>query len=276
MSVLLSPDGPTLAVLDWMMPGADGLDVCRAVRQQSTSYVYIVLLTANSSRDDRLSALEAGIDDFLTKPIDIVELHARLRSGVRVIEWQNRALDAQQRLARLASHDDLTGLLNRRAILARLEEELGRARRLGSHVGVALADLDHFKKINDTHGHEAGDEVLRLAGEQMTRVLRGSDVVGRYGGEEFLIVTSEPSERGAWHVAEAVRSRIAEQAICIDSGRLPITVSVGAAWSLTVGRDSAALIHAADVALYEAKRLGRDRVVEATPVAVASTAASQV
>ncbi len=261
IAALLAPDGPRLAVLDWMMPGADGLAVCRAVRHRPGPYVYIILLTSHNRREDLVAGLDAEADDFLTKPLDIVELRARLRSGERVIQLQEGLMEAQAALERLAAHDDLTGLWNRRMILDRLEKEVHRASRTSTHVGVAMIDLDHFKEINDTHGHAAGDVVLRQAADRMRTMLRDYDYLGRYGGEEFLMVVSNSEAAALAGVIERCRRAIAEQPVTIGDRRIAMTISVGLASTTTTGYDEVALLHAADAALYEAKAGGRNRVV---------------
>ena len=259
-AALLSPDGPRLAVLDWMMPGADGLAVCRAIRRRQAPYVYIILLTSHNRREDLVAGLDAEADDFLTKPLDVVELRARLRSGERVISLQEGLLQAHEALRRLAAHDDLTGLWNRRMILDRLEKELHRAKRESMHLGVALVDLDQFKQINDTYGHAAGDDVLRHAADRMRTILRDYDYLGRYGGEEFLIVVSNTEAATATEVAERCRRAVAERPATIGDRRVAVTVSVGVASTHVVGYDELALIQAADAAMYQAKAEGRNRV----------------
>ena len=259
-AALLSPDGPRLAVLDWMMPGADGLAVCRAVRQHQGPYVYIILLTSHNRREDLVAGLDAEADDFLTKPLDVVELRARLRSGERVIGLQEGLLQAQEALQRLAAHDDLTGLWNRRMILERLETELHRAQRESRHVGVAMVDLDYFKQINDTYGHAAGDGVLRHAADRMRTILRDYDYLGRFGGEEFLMVVSNCETATVAEVAERCRRAVAERPATIGDRHVAVTVSVGVASTHAIGFDELALIQAADAALYQAKAEGRNRV----------------
>jgi two-component system cell cycle response regulator len=259
-AALLLPDGPRLAVLDWMMPGADGLAVCRAIRQRRAPYVYIILLTSHNRREDLVAGLDAEADDFLTKPLDVVELRARLRSGERVISLQEGLLEAQEALRRLASHDDLTGLWNRRMILERLEAEVHRARRESSHLGVALVDLDCFKQVNDTYGHAAGDDVLRFAADRMRTILRDYDYLGRYGGEEFLMVVANSDAATVGEVAERCRRAVAERPGMIGDRPVTVTVSVGVASTRVVGYDASTLIQTADAALYEAKAAGRNRV----------------
>ena len=208
-----------------------------------------------------VAGLAAEADDFLTKPLDVVELQARLRSGERVILLQEGLLEAQKALERLAAHDDLTGLWNRRMILDRLDKELHRANRESTQVGVAMIDLDHFKLINDTHGHAAGDIVLRQAADRMRTMLRDYDYLGRYGGEEFMMVVSSSEAADLAGVAERCRRAVADQPVTIGDRRIAVTVSVGLASTTVAGYDEVALLHAADAALYQAKGEGRNRVV---------------
>ena len=253
VTALLAQDGPRLAILDWMMPGADGPEVCRAVRARETPYVYIIFLTSRDRREDMVSALDAGADDFLTKPLDIVELRARLRSGERVI-------DLQEQLLYHATHDYLTGLWNRRMIREQLELELHRASREGRSIAVALGDLDHFKDVNDHHGHAAGDDVLREVVVRMRGVLRTYDAVGRYGGEEFLLVLSDCQERDAIELAERICKAVGTTPIDVGGTPRPVTISLGVASSANGRTDADALIQQADAALYRAKAAGRNCV----------------
>ena len=260
LTALLSPDGPRLAILDWMMPGADGPEVCRAVRARATPYVYIIFLTSRDRREDMFSALDAGADDFLTKPLDIVELRARLRSGERVIGLQERLLEIQEQLRHQALHDHLTGLWNRRAIREHLERELHRAAREGSPVAVAIADIDHFKQVNDLHGHAAGDDVLCETVDRMRCVMRDYDAIGRYGGEEFLIVLPGSQGEDALNFAERIRKAVAAAPMEAGGVRGPVTISLGVAWTADGSADADALIQLADAALYRAKASGRNCV----------------
>jgi len=260
VAALMAPDGPRLAILDWMMPGADGLTVCRTVRQRPTPYVYVILLTARDGRLDMVEGLHAEADDFLTKPYDAVELRARLRSGERVLQLQENLLKAQSALRHEATHDRLTGLWNRGMILDHLHRELSRARRESCPTSVLLADLDHFKCINDVHGHAVGDLVLREAGQRMRNVLRDYDAIGRYGGEEFLLVLIRADTNVAKDVAERVRLAVQAEPVRDRSKVMDISVSIGTACTTAAGYDYASLIQAADAALYQAKARGRNRV----------------
>ena len=257
--LLLPPEGPRLAILDWMMPGTDGLAVCRAVRRRVGPYVYVILLTARDRHEDRVAALDADVDEFLTKPLDAGDLQARLRSGKRLLDLQESLLETQEQLRYQATHDDLTGLWNRSMVRKHLDAELSRAKRNAKPVAALLADVDHFKKVNDTYGHAAGDVVLREAAVRMRAALRAYDSVGRYGGEEFLIVLPDCDTASALQAAERARALVAAP-LNVDGIDLPLTISLGVASTLTSAYDSDALIRAADQALYRAKAAGRNCV----------------
>ncbi len=256
---LLRPDGPRLAILDWMMPGADGLAVCRAVRQRVGPYVYLVLLTSRDRRQDKAAALDADVDEFMAKPLDPGELEARLRSGNRLLRLQENFLKAQSALRYQASHDNLTGLWNRATVREHLGAEINRARSAGEPVAVVLADLDRFKMVNDTYGHQAGDGVLREATARMRRALRATDSIGRYGGEEFLIVLPNTEPDIALTVAERARASVCAP-VHVSGVRMDMSVSLGVASTRTANDGPDSLIQAADAALYRAKADGRNRV----------------
>ncbi|MHB1047251.1 MAG: GGDEF domain-containing protein [Thermoanaerobaculia bacterium] len=274
MAALLGPDGPRVAILDWMMPGATGLEVCRLVRKRPVPYVYILLLTARDRREDLVAGLDAGADDFLTKPFDALELRARLRPGERIVDLQEGLIQAREALRELAIRDSLTGLWNRRMILDQLGSELSRARRDGKPLAVAVADLDHFKRVNDSFGHATGDAVLREAAKRMRSAVRDCDFIGRYGGEEFLLVLPGCDGRCGLLVAERVRGRVAAEPVRTDEAPVPTTVSLGLAWSATARATADALIDAADEALYRAKAEGRNRVAEPAEVGDSHTEVS--
>jgi two-component system cell cycle response regulator len=260
VTALMAPDGPRLAILDWMMPGCDGLAVCREVRKRAAPYTYVILLTSRDRRSDMVEALDAEVDDFLTKPYDAVELRARLRSGERVLLLQETLLLAQEALRHEATHDRLTGLWNRAQIFDHLKREARRTEREKTSLAVLLADLDHFKQINDTYGHGVGDAVLHQAGQRMRSVLRDYETIGRYGGEEFLIVLSKADMAVGRQVAERIRCAVGNSPILHNTTAVDVKVSVGLASTLA-GFDPAALVHAADSALYRAKH-GRNTVAE--------------
>jgi diguanylate cyclase (GGDEF)-like protein len=258
LDLLLDPAGPRLAILDWMMPGLDGLAVCRAVREREAPYVYLILLTARDGNDDVVAGLIAEADDYLTKPFEVRELNARIQSGERILELESKLLNAERDLRHEATHDRLTGLWNRGMVLDDLDRTVKRVRRTGEHLTVALADVDHFKAVNDTYGHDAGDRVLRETARRMRASLRDVDAVGRYGGEEFLIVLA--SRDAAGQLAALDRVCLAVSQTPIDSGRghVSVTLSMGAARFVAPEPDVASLISAADEALYRAKAQGRN------------------
>lgn len=259
--ILLAPDGPRLAILDWMMPGANGLDVCRTIREQAQAYVYVIMLTSRDREEDLVAAFDAEVDDFITKPYQSAELHARLRSGQRVLDLQQRLLDTQSQLQHQASHDPLTGLWNRGMAHEQLTLELLRAARHDRPLAVIVADLDQFKQVNDKHGHAAGDQVLREAAVRMRHVLRGHDGISRYGGEEFLVMLPETHADEALSIAERLRQSIESPPIVIGDGQtVPTTLSLGVATTTSVAGGLEPLIAAADAALYRAKARGRNRV----------------
>jgi diguanylate cyclase (GGDEF)-like protein len=259
---LQEQDGPRLAVLDWVMPGLDGVQVCREVRRRAgLRYVYVILLTGRADPQDLVGGLEAGADDYLVKPVDVYELRARLRTGRRILDLQEQLLAAHEVLRHQATHDPLTGLWNRAVTLDRLERELARCRREGKAVGVLMIDADHFKALNDAHGHLAGDAALREISRRLTLGVRPYDTVGRYGGEEFLLVLPDCDATTLSHLGERLRHAIAAAPLDLPEGLVGVTISVGGAASGAAdGGDAAALVRAADAALYRAKRGGRDRV----------------
>jgi two-component system, cell cycle response regulator len=264
---LESDSSVQLAVLDWMMPGVSGPEICRTVREKFTGrYIYIVLLTGKSESDDTVLGLEAGADDYMTKPCNPKELEARLRSGKRIVDLERALVRVQEQLSHEAAHDALTGLLNRRAIFEELEREMVRGQRTAQPLSVILFDVDHFKHVNDTFGHPAGDEVLRTIPARTHNALRSYDRAGRYGGEEFLIVLSNCPEAAALGAAERVRKNLESTPIIHGGQELRVTVSLGVASTQTSNEHNAiSLIKAADRALYRAKRSGRNRALVAEP-----------
>lgn len=260
--LLDSDAAPRLAILDWMMPGLDGLQICQQLRRlQGRPYTYVLLLTSRNQGDDLIRALEAGADDYLAKPINQSELRARLQTGRRILRLQEQLLAAQEELKRKASHDSLTGLWNRGTVLEILERELTHGGRERLPLSVIMCDLDHFKRINDDLGHLTGDAVLREAGERLKKTLRQSDWIGRYGGEEFLIVLPNCDLAEGTRTADRLRNAIAEEAFLTEHGPLSLTVSLGVtATDLTRTPPIGHLLHAADAALYRAKRAGRNCV----------------
>jgi diguanylate cyclase (GGDEF)-like protein len=267
IEVLLAPDAPRLAILDWMMPGMNGLEVCRAIRERASAYVYVLLLTARDTPEDVVTGLEAGADDFLTKPFEANELRARLRSGARMLDLLTNLVEVQEALKVQATVDHLTGIWNRRMVLEQLDREVNRARHEKRPFAVAIVDVDRFKSINDTHGHRIGDVVLRFTANALKSQLRQYDFVGRFGGEEFLVLLPGCDAASARAVGERMRDFIASQQATVGADSVQVTVSVGVAVTLNGSATADALVEAADAALYRAKDGGRNRVEScASPV----------
>jgi len=261
--VLERPEAPKLVLLDWVMPDLDGIELCRRIRKVGTTghYVYVILLTSKEGRQNMLEGLEAGADDYLVKPFDESELKARLMAGKRILKLQEELIAARESMRHAATHDSLTGLLNRGEIIGVLERELERARRERNPVSVILADIDHFKNVNDTHGHLFGDDALREIARRMHSKLRVYDGVGRYGGEEFLLLLPNCALKDAIQRADDLRAMIASQPVVSRGVEKAITMSMGVAASECVGRkEMETLLSRADQALYEAKEKGRNRV----------------
>jgi diguanylate cyclase (GGDEF)-like protein len=259
----LQQDGaPQLAILDWVMPGMDGPAICREVRRlPNKPYVYILLLTAKGRKQDLIDGLDAGADDYLIKPFHAHELRARLTVGRRIVDLHNQLLAACTALREQATHDPLTGVWHRGAILDLFDRECARAYREGARVGVIMADIDNFKRINDRHGHLAGDAVLCEAVRRMQTAVRPYDAIGRYGGEEFLIVLPSCDGPGTWAIAQRLRDTVGAAPVKYSQCLLPVTLSLGAVVYEPGGPvDPQALLQAADAALYRAKNGGRNRV----------------
>ena len=253
LRILEQEDSPKLVILDWMMPHMDGVEVCRAIKKRiAEPYVYIILLTAKGHQEEINEGLEAGADDYITKPFDLQELKARLRVGKRILELH-------EQLVSQATHDSLTSLLNRSALIEVLQKELIRSVREKNPVAVIMADLDHFKHVNDTYGHLAGDAVLREAARRMSASLRAYDAVGRYGGEEFLVVAPSCSVAGGTELAERLRQSICGVPIDASGRAIVVTMSFGVAATCEIKQVNK-LLSMADEALYAAKKAGRNRV----------------
>jgi two-component system cell cycle response regulator len=261
LRILESDDSPRLAVLDWMMPGMEGVQICQRIRERKKGpYIYVLLLTARSEKRDLLRGLELGADDYLTKPFDSEELRARLLVGERILTLQDDLIAAREELRFRATHDVLTGVSNRAAVMDALRSELSRQVREQRSFGVILVDIDHFKNVNDTFGHLCGDEVLRWVTRRMKECVRPYDTLGRYGGEEFLIIASDVDGDGALALAERIRSIVESKPVMTQAGEVSVTVSLGAAVSTsTRNADPQMLLRLADQALYRAKDNGRNR-----------------
>lgn len=266
-----------IVVADWTMPEMDGVELCRTVRglceMQALSFVYFILLTAHSETEQIVAGLEAGADDYLTKPYHKQELLARLRAGERIHALQNELMQRQielhkvngqlaslnRKLESLANTDPLTGLSNRRNLFDRFTEAWALAERSDRALGFIMMDIDRFKSTNDTYGHAAGDQILREVSAGIRRQLRRYDIVGRFGGEEFCVVCPDTPLAGVICLAERIRAAIAELKCQIDGHQIPVTLSLGVAVRGPTHDKPDDLIAAADAALYRAKQAGRNQ-----------------
>jgi len=271
--ILQREDSPRLVLLDWMMPGINGPTLCKSVRTlHAVPYTYLILLTGRDTKEDMISGLEAGADDYLTKPFNAYELKARLAAGERILELQQELIAARDALREQATHDPLTGLWNHGATLDILKNELTRGDRQGAAITVTMADIDHFKRVNDDYGHLAGDEVLREVARRLRASVRTYDSIGRYGGEEFLVVSPGCESSAGINQAERLRQVFSATPVLVQETAISITVSLGVA---TLDKEIKSgveqLLRVADEALYRAKMGGRNRF-EAASVLPSSSA----
>ncbi len=260
--VIQSENAPNLLILDWMMPGMNGVEICRKVREQAREpYTYILLLTMKNKQEDIVCGMEAGADDYITKPFNQNELRVRLKAGRRIVELNKELLDARNVLRKKALYDELTGLYNRHYMVEILEKEYSRALRYQTDLSCLLIDIDYFKVVNDTFGHIFGDFILREFSACLKREARKHDFVFRYGGEEFMILLPNTGIEGARSVAEKIRS-VCESKAYKDGANVTIaTVSIGvASVKHHQPSESKELVAFADKALYRSKTEGRNRV----------------
>jgi two-component system chemotaxis response regulator CheY len=267
---------PQLVLLDLHLPDLDGFAMLRKIKREVSSFVPVVLLTGYGDPDSKRRAIEAGADEFLQKPVSPFELELRLRSLLRIKGLTDELRRQNDRLLTLANTDSLCGIPNRRSVLDQLAREARRASRHGTSLAVALFDLDHFKNVNDLHGHATGDAVLCAAAQALSAGIRDEDSLGRFGGEEFLVVAPQIGLGEAGRMAERLRQLVADAAVTTPSGLIRVTASVGVAATTCVtepplrasrsgAREAARLadelLREADQALYAAKGAGRNRVV---------------
>lgn len=263
-----------LLVTDWDMPGMDGATLCRRVREaqaQLPGYLYVLLLTGHGSTESVVTGLEAGANDYIRKPANEAELLARLNAGQRIVRLEQSLREANEKIRLLSITDSLVSTFNRRYLNEQLVHEVERARRYGRPLAAVMADLDLFKDVNDHHGHQVGDEVLRAFAELAKSSIRqASDWLARYGGEEFVVVLPETDVSGAARTAEKIRSLCATTPFVTAAGELTVTASFGVAAldgsSALAGAAAETLLRQADAALYRSKREGRNRVSIADPV----------
>jgi two-component system, cell cycle response regulator len=262
-TLLQRPDCPKLVLLDWVLPDINGIELCRRIRTAASisSYSYIILLTGKDSKKDMLAAMDAGADDYLVKPFDGAELKARLLVGKRIVGLHEELVSARESMRYAATHDSLTGLLNRGETYDLLRRESERAKRSGRPLSVILADVDHFKSVNDTLGHSFGDEALKQVAKRLRSKLRAYDGLGRYGGEEFLIILEDCDLVAALVKADALRACVSNAPVVSSLSSRSITISIGVGVSSDhPAGDTTALLNQADRGLYLAKEKGRNRV----------------
>ncbi len=259
---LQGPDFPDVVILDWMMPQMDGLELTRRIRKRSHApYIYVIMVTGRKSHDDLLAGFRAGVDDFLSKPPELGELQLRLMAAERIVDLQNELIDAREAIRRQAAQDPLTRILNHRMILESLSREVERAHAARQPVSVILADMDHFKRVNDTHGHVAGDRVLIEVARRIRQTVRSREHVGRYGGEEFLIVLPGVDREGALRIGERIRIAVSRKPFELGTASVHLTISQGiCSWNEPTPIPTDELIRVADRALYLVKDSGRDGV----------------
>lgn len=260
LNILTSEDPPLIGIIDWVMPFIDGLEVIRKIRAIKTDKPpYLIILSGKDNKDDIITALDVGANDYLTKLFHTGELLARVNVGHRFIEMHSELLEAKNALKYEATHDSLTGILNRKAIEEILSHEISREKRQKQGLTIGICDIDYFKKVNDTYGHPTGDEVICSIVNTLTSCLRDYDFIGRLGGEEFLIITSGVSNNNNYPLYERLLKSISCQPILTKNGKLNVTISIG----VTTSQDNQTkdqLIQSADAALYRAKGKGRNRI----------------
>ncbi len=259
--ILSEDDPPRIAVFDWMMPGLDGPEICERLQQRENQpFTFVLILTAKDNTDDIVNALNAGADDYVTKPYHPQELRSRLDAGIRLVNLTLELEEVNRKLFEAAHTDFLTGIPNRSAILSQLTHQISRSKRSNTAFVVALGDIDHFKAFNDEYGHQTGDEVLKHVANQLVDVKREYDSVGRYGGEEFLLILDDVDEHSVLPVAERFRQRVSQTPLESDGVPLSVTLSIGALWVPPDNKaDVDVLLHSADKLLYRAKAEGRNR-----------------
>ncbi len=260
LEMLKQPEAPKLALLDWSMPGLSGVDVCTHLREnQANDSIYIIMLTAKSEKKNIVEGLNAGANDYIIKPYDNDELQARINVGKRMVEIQSELENAKSALIHEVMHDSLTGVYNRKAIIDMLERELMRTARSGGILYVGMCDLDYFKRINDNFGHQTGDDILQGFTRIINDNLRKYDLIGRYGGEEFLIIIPSSGKINEKMDFKRLCNLVAKSNIKTRSGDLSVTISIGVTDS-EVEKTVDQILAEADGALYKAKEMGRNCV----------------
>jgi len=253
---------PALVITDWTMPDIGGLELCKKIRQDfQQHFAHIILLTSNTDKEQVVEGLAGGADDYLTKPFHQGELRARVNVGLRVVELHRQVQAKNRQLEEMALTDPLTGLANRRAIDIWITRQLSAAARHDFPIWVAICDLDHFKKVNDTYGHEAGDMVLKTFAQILKSNTRQSNICGRHGGEEFLNIITHVERDNSVIAFERIRKQMENQKFTFNNQTFSVTTSMGiAGFRGTRPPAFADLLAQADEALYSAKHKGRNRI----------------
>ena len=260
LSVLTGEAAPKMILLEWEIPEMCGLELVKKISKISTEIpFYIIMLTAKGEKSDIIEGLNEGASDYLVIPFDMGELRARINVGRRTIELHDELIHSRKKLEYQVAHDALTGLYSRSFILEYLNKELARAERIAEGITVAICDIDYFKKVNDEYGHPIGDIVLKEFAHILTENIREYDIIGRLGGEEFLLITTTKQEDEENSIFERIREKVENSVIKTEAGEISITISIGAA-SYINGKSGENLIYEADKALYTAKEEGRNRV----------------
>ena len=273
-NVLLAEDGetgleiaglqkPDLILLDLILPGIDGYQVCQQIKGDGkTKDIPVIMLTSKAEQADKVKGLELGASDYVTKPFDEGELIARVQTHLRIKELYESLQEKNRLLLEMANRDGLTGLYNHRFFQETLSKDFPRAIRYKESLSYMMFDIDHFKKFNDTYGHQTGDVVLKTLGSLITELIRESDLAARYGGEEFSVILYHTVKEDAFIIAERIRKAVEEYAFKSDDLVLNVTISIGVvSHDHPDVRDAKTLIECADKALYKAKAQGRNRVV---------------
>ncbi len=260
---LVKPEAPRIAIIDWEMPELTGIEVIERFRKREESaYAYIILLTGRDDRENIIEGISKGADDYVIKPFDPEELSVRIRTGKRIVDLEAQLLETNRQLEEIARTDPLTGLANRRALVQELRSRFQSAVEFEMPTAFIMADIDHFKRVNDEYGHDAGDEVLKGVAERLKEAYRRGDIVSRFGGEEFLIIAPDANPEFIFTISERARQMIEEKAFEVSEGiSLSVTCSFGVSFAHL--KNIALVdeyIKQADNALYESKRGGRNKV----------------
>lgn len=262
-TALSAPDGPSIALIDWVMPEMTGLELVSKLRAEMGSKIlYLIMVTARSSSEEVIEGIEQGADDYVIKPFNRKELAVRIRAGERIVKLQRELVSANRQLETLARTDTLTGFYNRLALQHEMTAHSERPKETRSSTAFIMTDLDHFKRVNDEHGHDAGDAVLKQFSDRVRALLRPNDVVFRMGGEEFLLIAAEADEADALRISERVRINLQDTPFELPDGTaLTITCSLGVhVETHRIDKDFDRQIKKADEALYLSKNGGRNRV----------------